>query len=170
MWHKENKTINCCSGKWKKTVCHRPDQHPKFRLFYNVNQETSKNSCIIWIWDKNAVWTKPCTPFSQTLDVADDSVCWTNRVLQRSPDYCSARMCLQVLCLLLSRTDLQHVRAPLKQQPGEGSFAGSAAHGGDFILAPTCEEFHFRVTHLYKDTHIQARYELIMMPLGLQLE
>lgn len=84
-------------------------------------------------------------------------------VLQRSPDYRRAGVCLQVLCLLLLRhTDLQHVKAPLKQQPGQGSFAGSAAHGGGVILAPTCEEFHFRVTHLYKDTHIQALNELII--------
>lgn len=92
------------------------------------------------------------------IGLADDAVCWTNRVFRRSPDYRRAGVCLQVLCLLLSHTDLQHARAPLKQQPGKGSVAGSAAHGGDFILAPMCEEFHFRVTHLYKDTHIQARY------------
>lgn len=135
-----------------------PDQRPKTPAWYEYK---TKMLCEI----------KPYTPFSQTLDFADDSVCWTNCVLKRSPDYRSARMCLQVLCLLLlSHTDLQHVRAPLKQQPGKWSFAGSAAHWGDFILAPTCEEFHFSHTPLQRYPHPSTVQADNQMPLGIELE
>lgn len=58
------------------------------------------------------------------------------------------------LCLLLhNHTDLQHLRALLeqKQQPERWGHAGLAAC--TLILAPTCQEFPSRVTHLHNDTH-----------------